>query len=903
METAEIRRRWLDFFEKQGHTVVPSAPLVYDDPNLLFVNAGMVPFKPYFLGQETPPWKRATSVQKCVRTLDIDEVGKTSRHGTFFQMNGNFSFGDYFKEGAIAFAWELMTRGQGDGGYGLDPDRLWVTVYQDDDEAIELWRKVAGVPDERIVRRGMADNFWSMGVPGPCGPCSEIFVDRGPEYGREGGPAVDEDRYMEIWNLVFMQSIRGEGSGKDDFPILGELPAKSIDTGMGLERIASVLQGVDNLYEIDEVYPVLAKAAEMAGKQYGAHSSHDAAHSHPDDVRLRVVADHVRSALMLIGDGVIPGNEGRGYVLRRMLRRAVRSMRLLGVDEPSLPHLLPVSLERMKQSYPELERDFSRISQVAYAEEEAFRRTLVSGTTILDTAVSRIKAGQGERVLTGDQAFALHDTYGFPIDLTLEMAAEQGVRVDEAGFRRLMAEQRDRAKADAKAKKSTHGDTSAYRAVADLLGREVEFTGYDETVSEGRVAGLLLDGTTVGAARQGQDVELVLDRTPFYAEGGGQLADGGRIELANGAIVDVRDVQKPISGLIVHRATVVSGEVFTGELAHAMVDTGRRRAISRAHTATHMVHKAIREALGDTATQAGSENAPGRFRFDFNAQSAVPLSVLSDVEAKVNALLLEDLPVHAEVMTQEQAREAGAMALFGEKYGDAVRVVSVGDWARELCGGTHARRSGQLGLVKLLGEASIGSGVRRVEALVGTDAYDFLAREHAVVGQLTEALKVRSEELPERVSNILGRLKDAEREINAMRQQQVLATAAALAGNAKDVFGVSFVGHDAGTGVAADDLRTLALDLRGRLGNDRPAVVAVAGVAKDRPVVIVATNDAARQWGVRAGELVKVAATTLGGGGGGKDDVAQGGGTDASKVGEALGRVEHAVGERVTAGR
>ncbi|MGZ4698705.1 MAG: alanine--tRNA ligase [Oryzihumus sp.] len=902
METAEIRRRWLDFFEKAGHAVVPSAPLLYDDPNLLFVNAGMVPFKPYFLGQESAPWKRATSVQKCVRTLDIDEVGKTSRHGTFFQMNGNFSFGDYFKKDAIAFAWELLTTSQADGGYGLHPDRLWATVYHDDDEAAQMWLDQTDIPAERIVRRGMKDNYWSMGVPGPCGPCSEIFVDRGPEYGREGGPAVDEDRYMEIWNLVFMQNVRGEGGGKEDFPIVGELPAKSIDTGMGLERIASVLQGVDNLYEIDEVYPVLARAAEMSGKKYGAQSQHDAAHSHPDDVRLRVVADHVRSALMLIGDGVTPGNEGRGYVLRRMLRRAVRSMRLLGVDEPSLPQLLPVSMERMKQSYPELERDFGRISQVAYAEEEAFRRTLVAGTTILDTAVSKAKS-TGSTHLSGDQAFALHDTYGFPIDLTLEMAAEHGLEVDETGFRRLMAEQRDRAKADARAKKSAHGDTTAYREVADLLGREVEFTGYDEIVSEARVAGVLLDGATVPSARAGEEIELVLDRTPFYAEGGGQLADGGRIELANGAVIEVRDVQKPIGGLIVHRATVVSGEVNAGEAAHALVDIDRRRAISRAHTATHMVHKAIREALGDTATQAGSENAPGRFRFDFNAQSAVPASVLTDVEARVNALLAEDLPVHAEIMTQQQAVDSGAMALFGEKYGDRVRVISVGDWARELCGGTHAQRSGQLGLVKLLGEASIGSGVRRVEALVGTDAYDFLAREHAVVGQLTEALKVRSEELPERINSILTRLKDAEREIGTMRQQQVLAAAASLAAGARDVYGVSFVGHDASAGVGADDLRTLALDLRSRLGNERPAVVAVAGVAKDRPVVIVATNEAARQWGVKAGELVKVAATTLGGGGGGKDDVAQGGGTDAGKVGEALARVEHTVGERVTASR
>jgi alanyl-tRNA synthetase len=896
METAEIRRRFLAFFEGRGHTVVPSAPLLYDDPNLLFVNAGMVPFKPYFLGQETPPFARAASVQKCVRTGDIEEVGKTSRHGTFFQMNGNFSFGDYFKKGAIKAAWELLTTSQKQGGYGLDGDRLWATVYLDDDEAADLWVKHTGIPRSRIVKRGMADNFWSMGVPGPCGPCSEIYYDRGPDYGREGGPAVDEDRYLEVWNLVFMQNIRGDGGAKEGYPILGDLPAKNVDTGMGLERMASVLQGVDNLYEIDEVYPVLDKAAELAGKTYGAHSGRDASHSHPDDVRLRVVADHVRSSLMLIGDGVTPGNEGRGYVLRRMLRRAVRSMRLLGFDDPALPHLLPVSMERMSRSYPELRTDFGRISSIAYAEEEAFRRTLASGTTLLDGAVARLKSAAagdtGSPTLPGEEAFALHDTYGFPIDLTLEMAAEQGVQVDEAGFRRLMKEQRDRAKADAKAKKSAHGDTAVYRQVADTLGRSVEFTGYDEVVSEARVAGIVKGGTVVARAVAGDEIELVLDRTPFYAEGGGQLADGGRIELEGGAVVQVRDVQSPITGLPVHRATVILGEVAIGEAAHAEVDVERRRSISRAHTATHMVHKAIREALGDTATQAGSENGPGRFRFDFNAQHAIPVSQLQEIEARVNAVLLDDLPVSAEVMTQAQARDIGAMALFGEKYGNAVRVVSVGDWARELCGGTHTPSTSQLGVVKLLGEASIGSGVRRVEALVGADAYSFLAREHAIVGQLTEALKARPEELPERVSGILTKLRDAEREIAAARQAQALAVAPGLVATARAVGPVRLVTHDAGEGITPDDLRTLVLDVRGRLGDAGPSVVAMTGAVHGKPVVIVATNAGARQEGVRAGALVRLAAGVLGGGGGGKDDLAQGGGTDAARMGAALGAVE-----------
>jgi len=896
METAEIRRRWLAFFEKYGHTVVPSAPLIYDDPNLLFVNAGMVQFKPYFLGQETPPYPRATSVQKCVRTGDIDEVGKTSRHGTFFQMNGNFSFGDYFKEGAIRLAWELLTTPQDEGGYGLEGERLWATVYEDDDEAARLWAENTGIPTERIVRRGVADNYWHMGVSGPGGPCSEIYYDRGPEYGPDGGPAVDEDRFLEVWNLVFMQSELGEVRSKVDFDIVGDLPKKNIDTGMGLERMASILQGVDNMYEIDEVYPVLAKAAEMTGRTYGEHSGHAAGASHPDDVRLRVVADHVRSALMLIGDGVTPGNEGRGYVLRRMLRRVIRSMRLLGYDDPALPHLLPVSMERMSQSYPELRSGFERISQIAYAEEDAFRRTLAAGTTILDTAVTRTKASGGA-VLSGQEAFALHDTYGFPIDLTLEMAAEQGVAVDEEGFRRLMTEQRQRAKADAKAKKVAHGDTTVYREVADSLGHDVVFTGYDEVVSDSRVAGIISDGVAVRTAVTGDDIELVLDRTPFYAEGGGQLADGGRIQLAGGAIIQVRDVQKPIGGLVVHRATVVVGEVEIGEQAQAEVDIERRRAISRAHTATHMVHKAIREALGETATQAGSENAPGRFRFDFNAASAIPQSMLRDVESRVNAILLEDLPVRADVMTQDEAREAGAMALFGEKYGDAVRVISVGEWARELCGGTHAERTTQLGTVTLLGEASIGSGVRRVEALVGTDAHSFLAREHAIVGQLTELVKARPEELAERISGVLGRLKEAEREIERMRAEKVLAASAALTAAARDVAGVTFLGHDAGPEAGADDVRTMVMDLRGRLGAERASVVAVTGTAGGRPVVVVATNERARERGIRAGELVRAAAQALGGGGGGKDDLAQGGGTDPAKVGAALAAVEWRVGE------
>ena len=884
MDSVDIRSRWLDFFEsknslKLSHTVVPSASLIASDPNLLLVNAGMVPFKPFFLGEVKPPYQRATSVQKCVRTLDIDEVGKTTRHASFFQMCGNFSFGDYFKEGAIALAWELLTKSISDGGYGFSEDKLWVTVYEDDDEAANIWQKQVGVPKNRIQRRGMADNFWSMGVPGPCGPCSEIYFDRGSAYGKEGGPIADEDRYLEIWNLVFMQNIRGEGGDKNSFPIVGELPAKNIDTGLGLERTAALLQGVENIYEIDTTKLVLDKASALTKVKYGKDEK--------SDVALRVVADHARTAMMLIGDGVTPGNEGRGYVLRRMMRRTIRNMRLLGSQDLVIGELIKSSIKAMGPQYPDLISGSERILAIAQAEEETFTQTLKSGTSIFDLAATQLKS-EKSKSLSADTAFKLHDTYGFPFDLTLEMAREQGLGVDEVGFRKLMNEQRDRAKADAKAKKSGHTDLTEYRAIVDKSGTS-KFVGYENISAEATITGVLVDGKSVAEANIGAEIEITLDRTPFYAEGGGQLADGGKIQLSNGAVIQVEDVQSPLPGLIVHRGSVVSGVVKSGAPVVADIDLERRLAISRAHTATHMVHKAFREALGETATQAGSENAPGRFRFDFPSTSAVPISVLNDVESRVNELLIADLQVHAQVMSQDAAKAMGAIALFGEKYGDQVRVVSVGDWAKELCGGTHVARSGQLGLVKLLSESSIGAGVRRVEALVGHDAYQYLAREHVLLNSLTEIIKgARADELPQRISELVEKMKSMEKELSAVRSAKALAATSQIANKEKKVRDFNLIVEQLESEIAVDDMRSIAINLREKV---KSGVVVLSTINSGKPLLVAAVSPEAIKLGIKAGDLIKIGSATLGGGGGGKDDFAQGGGVDVSAISKALNEI------------
>ncbi|EPR76036.1 Alanyl-tRNA synthetase [Leifsonia rubra CMS 76R] len=875
MQTAEIQNRWLTYFGERGHAVVPSASLVSDDPSLLFTVAGMVPFVPYLTGLVPAPFDRATSVQKCIRTLDIEEVGKTPRHGTFFQMNGNFSFGDYFKKEAIQFAWEFLTLPESDGGLGFRPEDLWVTVYEDDDDAVAYWKETAGLPDERIQRLGMDTNYWSTGQPGPAGPCSEIFFDRGPEYGADGGPATDDDRYVEIWNLVFMQYLRGEGSGKD-FSILGELPKQNIDTGMGLERVAFLKQGVENMYEIDQVRPVLDKAAELSGRTYGV--------DHEADVRLRVVADHVRSSLMLIADGVTPSNEGRGYVLRRLLRRTVRAMRLLGVEGTTFAELFPQSRDAMKSAYPEVEKDYDRISRVVLAEEDTFMRTLASGTTILDTAVEQTKES-GASQLPSDTAFLLHDTFGFPIDLTLEMAAEAGLSVDRHAFDTLMKQQRDRAKADAGSKKKFLADLSVYGAFRAL--GQTTFTGYDTLETESSVIGIIVDGVSVSRAISGQVAEIILAETSLYAESGGQEADAGAIVGASYHL-EVLDVQRPVKGLISHKVEVTSGEVGVGDPAAALVDAEWRRGATQAHSATHVIHAALRQILGNDAHQSGSYNKAGFMRLDFSWSQALSSETKSEIEEVANTAVRDNLEVTTRIMALDDAKELGAMALFGEKYGDTVRVVEIGGpWSLELCAGTHVGRSAEIGLISLVGESSVGSSNRRVESLVGMNAFRNFAAERAIVSELTTNLKTPREQLPDRVAELLANLKSAERKIAQLEAGQLSQRVPALVETSRKIGTVRAVIENVGELPSTDDLRGLVQSVRERLGSEA-AVVALAATIGDKPSVIVATNDASRSQGFAAGALAKAAAGVLGGGGGGKPDIAQGGGTNSASIPDAL---------------
>ncbi len=883
MKTAEIRRRWLDYFASKDHEVVPSASLISEDPTLMFTVAGMVPFIPYMTGLVPAPYKRATSVQKCVRTLDIEEVGKTTRHGTFFQMNGNFSFGDYFKKDAISYAWEFLTSSRESGGLGIDPERLWVTVYEDDEESIKLWREQSSIPLERIQKRGMKDNYWSTGQPGPAGPCSEIYFDRGPSYGVEGGPEADEDRYIEIWNLVFMQFERGEGTGKDSFEILGELPSKNIDTGMGLERVAFLLQEVDNLYEIDEVRPVLDLAAKLSGKTYGEKEE--------DDVRLRVVADHVRSALMLIGDGVTPANDARGYVVRRLLRRVVRAMRLLGVEAPVFKKLFTASKDAMKESYPELDKDFERILRTAVNEEEAFLRTLNSGLLVLDEEISKAK-GSKAKALTGDSVFLLHDTYGFPVDLTFEIAQEAGLGIDRDKFTSLMNIQRQRAKDDAKQKRSTNADLSVYGEFRSL--GTTKFTGYESLRSSAKVVGLIRDGQVVKSLAQGETAEVILDETSFYAESGGQDSDSGFI-VADSVVLEVLDVQKPVKGLVSHSVLVKQGGLGLGDKVATEVSADWRLGAAQAHSATHVVHAALRQVLGPQALQSGSYNKPGYLRLDFSWSEQLSQATKTEIEEVTNLAIRQDLAVSARFMSVQEAKDFGAVALFGETYDESVRVIQIGGpWSRELCGGTHVSRSSQVGLVSLMGEASVGSGSRRLEAYVGFEAFQFLATERALVATLTDSLKVPREQLIEKINSTVEELRQAQKTLSALSMEQLMTRLPMIIEKAKSVGSTKFVVENIGQVDSAEQVREFAVAVREKL-EPGSGVVAIAGECAGKVVLLVATTNKARAAGIGAGKLVKEASEILGGGGGGKDDIAQGGGPKTSELAKALIALEKSI--------
>ena len=886
MQTHEIRERFTNHFVEAGHTPVPSASLILDDPTLLFVNAGMVPFKPYFLGDQTPDFANgtATSIQKCVRTLDIEEVGITTRHNTFFQMAGNFSFGQYFKEGAITHAWNLLTGSVDDGGLGLDPERLWVTVYLDDDEAAGIWRDKVGVPEERIQRMGMEDNFWSMGIPGPCGPCSEIYYDRGPEYGKDGGPIADDNRYMEIWNLVFMESVRGEGDKKGNFEIVGELPQKNIDTGMGIERVACLLQGVDNVYETDLLRPVIDAAVDLTGSKYDAGNK-------DDDVRFRIIADHARTGMMIILDGVTPSNEGRGYILRRLLRRIIRSARLLGATGPVMETFMNTIMDTMTPSFPEIADNRERILRVAIAEEKAFSKTLEAGTTRFDEAAAAV-AASGAKVLPGAQAFELHDTYGFPIDLTVEMAREAGLDVDMAAFDAAMQEQRERAKADNKAKKHRNVDESLYREWVDA--NPTEFVGYDQLVHDATVIGLVRGGEKVGEVSQGDEVEVILDVTPMYAESGGQMADRGRLVMGD-TILNVNDVQRVGKKLWLHKATVQNGGLDLGSTVTAEVDSAWRHGARQAHSATHLIHAAIRQVLGPTAVQAGSLNKPGYLRFDFNYTEQLTEAQLQEIATITNQAVDADLEVNTIETSLERAKEMGAMALFGESYGDKVRVVEIGGpFSIELCGGTHVAHSSQIGPVAVLGESSVGSGARRIEAYSGMDSFRFLSKEAALASGLAAELKAPTDQLPDRIAQLAERLRAAEKEIENLHRQQLLASTANLANEAQTVGAHRVVAKQLPNGITTGDLRTIANDLRGKLQAEDAVIVLMSEVDGKVSLAAAATQQAVAS-GVKAGDLVKLAGQYIDGKGGGKPDLAQGTGSRSGGIDDALRAVRESL--------
>ena len=859
MDCNQIRATFLDFFEARDHTVVPSASLIPVDPTLLLTNAGMVPFKAYMLGEEPAPYRRAVTVQKVARTVDIDIVGTTARHLTFFEMLGNFSFGDYFKERAIPWAFDLMTE-----AFGLDPDLLWYTVHDSDDEAAEIWIDAVGVPPDRVQRRGR-DNFWQMGVPGPCGPASEIFYDKGAKYGPDGGPEVDEERFVEIWNLVFMQHIQDE-----PYHVIGDLPAKNIDTGAGLERVASVLQGVDSVFDIDVIRKIIAKAESATDTTYGA--------AEGSDVSLRIMADHGRAVTFLIGDKVVPSNEGRGYVLRRLLRRIVRHASLLGAEQLVLPGLIESTIEVMGSAYPELGDKQDAITEMAEREEVRFRRTLESGHQLLDEELAGLEPGA---VFGGAAAFKLHDTYGFPRELTEEILAERGIQLDLDEFHRMMDEQRERARRHYKGGKAVEV-AEAYRSL--LRGVDTtEFSGYTTEQDSGRLLAIVREGETVERADEGQGVEIFLDLTPFYAESGGQVGDGGVITSPTG-VVRVVDTQYALPGIHGHRGRVENGYVQAGQEVTLAVDRARRERIRKNHTGTHLLHWGLRAVVGDHVHQAGSLVGDDRLRFDFSHFAATAPEELLEVEKAVNARIIENATVTTLETSKREAEEMGAIAFFGDKYGERVRVVSVGDYSTEFCGGTHVPTVGQIGPLLLVSEGSVAANTRRIEALTGLAAYERLAGMRQDLEHAAQALRVQPGQLVSAIGSLNVRLADYEERLERFETRARSEYAQSLLEQVeRHGEGSLLVGSQ--QGLRADELRALAFQVRDRLGS---GIGVLGSVTDGKGALIAFVSTDLVSAGISAADILAPAARVLGGGGSRDAEVAQAGGPHGDRLAAAL---------------
>jgi alanyl-tRNA synthetase len=872
----ELREAFIGFFAEFGHEIRPSASLIPTDPTLMLNNAGMVPFKPYFLGEEKAPWDRAVTSQKCVRTIDIDIIGTTDRHLSFFEMLGNFSFGDYFKLDAARFAHRFLTK-----TLGLDPERLWYTVHESDDEAEDIWLSDIGIPKARVQRGGRV-NFWQMGVAGPCGPSSEIFYDRGPQYGVDGGPLgpdgepieAGEDRFVEIWNLVFMQNIQ-------DIPyhVVGDLPNKSIDTGMGLERLAMVVQGVENVFMTDLLKPAIEKAASLTDTVYGIDEK--------VDVALRILGDHARTAASLISDGVVPSNEGRGYVLRRLIRRAVRHAWSLGSQEQVMAEMADAAVTILEGGYPELRDNLDFIKTMLDREERQFRRTLASGQNALEAALDEV-----DSVIPGSVAFRLHDTFGFPIEVTKEIADERGYSVDEAGFQSAMTEQKERARSHWKGAE-TASKEEAYRRILDVIGG-TEFLGYDQDQSTSRVLAVVQDGEQIDRAQEGQDIEIFLDSTVFYAESGGQVGDIGRVETPTGVVV-INDTQHAVQGLFGHRGTVTSGFIQVGQDAEISIDSMRRDRIRKSHTGTHILHWALREVLGKHVKQAGSLVEDGRLRFDFSHFEGMTGEEFRAVELLTNERIIANQQVGTEVMGQDEARDRGAVAFFGDKYGDRVRVVSIGGYSVEFCGGTHTTGTGAVGPAIVLSEASIGSNQRRLEVLVGDAAYTHLVNIRSDLSEASRLLNVVPSEVPERIASMMGRAKVLEAELSAVRDAQRGADAKELATQATVVGDHSFVvAHR--DNLRPDEMRRLALEIRSHFSS---GVVVVGGATAGKGAVVVAVSPHLTGK-VNAGEVAGAAARAVGGGGGRDPELAQAGGPNGAAIEEALEIAREAVAHALT---